>query len=220
MKGIIFDLDGVICSTDEYHYKAWNELAKKIGIMDFTRKDNDRQRGISRMESLEVVLEKTSIIYKEEEKISLAEIKNKLYCEMLKKMSEKDLSDEVKQTLITLRERGYKLAIGSSSKNTKIILKRIGLENFFDAISDGNNITHSKPDPEVFIKATDSLELLPKECYVVEDAKAGIDAAKAGGFTGIGIGDASKYEKADFKINHFKDLLQIIKEMDYNRLSY
>jgi beta-phosphoglucomutase len=210
MKGIIFDLDGVICSTDDYHYKAWHELAIRIGITDFTREDNHRQRGVSRMESLEVLLEKSDKVYSPKEKISMADYKNQIYYEMLKQMTEKDLSDGVKKTLIYLKEKGYKLAIGSSSKNTKIILERIALGSFFDAISDGTNITKSKPDPEVFLKAANYLGLKPKECYVVEDAKAGIDAAIEGGFPCFAIGDAAAYKKANFILDKFEDLMKIL----------
>lgn len=210
MKGIIFDLDGVICSTDEFHYKAWCDLAAEIGIANFTKEDNYRQRGVSRMESLEILLEKSDREYTPEEKISLADYKNNIYVGMLKDMSQKDIYPGVMDTLEYLKNKGFKLAIGSSSKNAGYILEKIGLKHFFDAISDGNNITKSKPDPEVFIKAAEYLKLSPKECFVVEDAEAGIDAAKAGGFTAIAIGSAVSYEKADFKLIKFEDLKEIV----------
>ena len=210
VKGVIFDLDGVLCSTDEYHFLAWKALAEKLGITDFTRKDNARQRGVSRMESLEIVLEKAHKQYTQEEKLQFAEYKNNLYKEMLGRMSEADLSDDVRHTLLSLRARKIKLAVGSSSKNTPLILRRLGLHDFFDALSDGNNITRSKPDPEVFLKAAEYLHLAPHDCIVVEDAHAGIDAAKAGGFTAVAIGDAKTHAAADYKIDVLSDLLKIL----------
>ena len=140
IHAIIFDLDGVICFTDKYHYQAWKELADREGIY-FDEKINDRLRGVSRMQSLDIILERASREYTEEEKESMAAMKNESYVKLLENMSTKDLSDEVKNTLDELRHRGYKLAIGSSSKNTKKILKQIGLVDYFDAISDGTNIT-------------------------------------------------------------------------------
>ncbi|ABX41401.1 beta-phosphoglucomutase [Lachnoclostridium phytofermentans] len=209
MKGFIFDLDGVICSTDEYHYEAWKVLAKKLGV-SFSRMDNNRQRGVSRMESLEVLLEKSEKLFTEDEKVTLADYKNKIYQSLLNNMGEKDLSYEVKDTLDRLREKGYKLAIGSSSRNAKIILEKIGLDNYFDAVSDGNNITKSKPDPEVFIKAAEYMNIPCEQCYVVEDAKSGVEAAIAGGFKTIAVGDAIKYKIAEYNLNSFQELLKIV----------
>ncbi|MBP3719932.1 MAG: HAD hydrolase-like protein, partial [Clostridia bacterium] len=149
---IIFDLDGVICFTDEYHYKAWKSLADEMNI-PFDRTVNNRLRGVSRMASLEIILEKyTGPALSEEEKVRLATKKNDLYRASLAEMSPADLPVEVKETLDALRAMGLKLAIGSSSKNTPFILGQIGLDGYFDAVSDGNNITRSKPDPEVFVK--------------------------------------------------------------------
>lgn len=148
VKAVIFDLDGVICSTDEYHYQAWKTLADKIHTK-FDREINNRLRGVSRMESLEIILEKyEGEPFTQSEKERMAEEKNETYRKNLEKMSEKDLSAEVKETLEELRKRGYLLAIGSSSKNAPFILERIGLAGYFDAVADGNHITHSKPDPE------------------------------------------------------------------------
>lgn len=210
-KAIIFDLDGVICSTDEYHYKAWSILADRMEI-PFDRKKNERLRGVGRMESLEIVLEEyRGAELSDIEKINLAKEKNNLYRLSLRNMSPKDLSTEVKGTLDVLREWGIKLAIGSSSKNTKYILKQIGLDGFFDAISDGTNIKKSKPDPEVFLKAAELLNKNPEECLVVEDAEAGIDAAAAGGFDSAGIGNAANYRKSIYSLCSFCNILDIIK---------
>ena len=211
IHAIIFDLDGVICFTDKYHYQAWKELADREGIY-FDEKINDRLRGVSRMQSLDIILERASREYTEEEKESMAAMKNESYVKLLENMSTKDLSDEVKNTLDELSHRGYKLAIGSSSKNTKKILKQIGLVDYFDAISDGTNITKSKPDPEVFLKAADMVEEKPQNCLVVEDAAAGIDAACAGGFLSAGIGDAAAHEGVTYPIRTFGELLSICQD--------
>lgn len=207
-KGIIFDLDGVICSTDEYHYLAWQALADRLGI-PFDRERNHLLRGVSRMASLEIILEKSGKTYTEEEKAAFAEEKNTRYRELLARMSTADLSDDVKATLDGLRARGILLAIGSSSKNTPFILDRIGLTGFFDAVSDGNNITRSKPDPQVFQMAADMLGLPPKDCLVVEDAHAGVEAGVAGGFDCAAIGDARDDERAAWHLDKLSDLLGI-----------
>lgn len=207
-SGIIFDLDGVICFTDKYHYQAWKKMADGIGVY-FDEVINNRLRGVSRMASLDIILERSEKEYSQEEKEKLAYEKNEIYKELLCKMSPADLSAEVKDTLDALRKKGCRLAIGSSSKNTKLILGRIGLDGYFDAISDGTNITHSKPDPEVFLKAAEFLGLNPSECLVVEDALAGIDAAVAGGFDSAGIGEAATHGKVTYPLESFSGLLEI-----------
>lgn len=213
-KAVIFDLDGVICHTDQYHYQAWKKMADKYHI-PFDTKINNRLRGVSRMESLEIILEQyTGPVLSDEEKIKMAVEKNDLYKKLLNEMTERDLSNEVKETLDELRKMGMKLVIGSSSKNAKIILSRIGLDNYFDAISDGNNITKSKPDPEVFVKAAEFVKVTPKESIVVEDAESGIDAAMAAGAIPIGIGTASKYEKTAYSIQSFSELIEIVKKLN------
>ena len=207
-KGIIFDLDGVICFTDKYHYQAWKQMADKEGIY-FDEIINNRLRGVSRMASLEIILERAEKAYTEEEKEQMASEKNETYKKLLYNMTTQDLSHEVKDTLDALRAKGCKLAIGSSSRNTKLILGQLGLADYFDAISDGTNITKSKPDPEVFLKAADFLGLQPEDCLVVEDAVAGIDAACAGGFESAGLGEAAEYEKCTYPMRSFGDLVNI-----------
>ena len=209
MKAVIFDLDGVICFTDKYHYLAWKKMADNIGVY-FDETINNRLRGVSRMASLEIIMERANRKYSQEEKEELAKYKNDYYVTLLSNMSENDLSDEVRETLIALRNRGYKLAIGSSSKNTKTILKQIGLGCFFDAISDGTNITNSKPDPEVFLKAAEYLNEKPADCLVVEDALAGIEAAYRGGFKSAGLGEAREHQEVTYKLDSFKDLLNVL----------
>lgn len=208
MKAFIFDLDGVIVSTDSLHYRAWKALADSEGIY-FDEEINNRLRGVSRMESLEIILERATRTYTDEEKVAMAERKNGIYRELLQVLTPSDRLAGVTETLDALRAQGYKLAIGSSSKNTPIILEKIGYSGYFDAISDGNNIKNSKPDPEVFLKAAEFLQLQPSECFVVEDAAAGITAAKAGGFTAIGIGSAAEDPNADYAIQTFANLLNI-----------
>ena len=208
-QGVIFDLDGVICFTDKFHYEAWKAMADEIGVY-FDETINNRLRGVSRMASLDIILERADRTYTQEEKEALAERKNNNYKKLLEKMNPADLSDEVKTTLDKLRSMGCLLAIGSSSKNAKFILKQLGLEGYFDAISDGTNITRSKPDPQVFQMAAQFLNLRPEECLVVEDAVAGIDAAKDGGFAAVGLGEAAEYGRTDHPLNTFGDLCGIL----------
>ena len=207
-KGIIFDLDGVICHTDKYHYQAWKKLADRLGIY-FDETINNRLRGVSRMESLNIILERADKTYTEQEKEAFATEKNEVYKELLKQMTPEELSPEVKDTLEELRNRGILLSIGSSSKNAGFILNRLGLGDFFDAVSDGNNISHSKPDPEVFLKAAEFLKLPASECLVVEDAEAGLLVAKNGGMDSAAIGDAVKSDLPQYKLETFSDLLNI-----------
>ena len=208
-QAIIFDLDGVICFTDEYHYLAWKQMADSLGVY-FDREINNRLRGVSRMASLEIVLERCSgPALSDERKVELATMKNDIYRESLAQMSPADLSDEVRDTLNGLRERGLKLAIGSSSKNTPFILGQLGLGSFFDAVSDGNNITRSKPDPEVFLKAAEMLGLEPSVCLVVEDAVSGAEAGHAGGFDVACVGDAARAGSGDYNMQSVAELLDI-----------
>ena len=210
IKAVIFDLDGVICFTDHYHYLAWKAIADEYGIY-FDEIINNRLRGVSRRASFDIILERyEGRPFSEEEKEEICSRKNEIYREYLKEMSPADLSDEVRDTLIELKQKGLKLAIGSSSRNTRFILEKIGLKDFFTAISDGTNITRSKPDPEVFLKAAQFIDEDPKDCLVVEDAKAGIDAACAGGFHSCGIGEASSYEKTEYPIESFSKLKEIV----------
>lgn len=209
-EAVIFDLDGVICFTDHYHYLAWKALADSLGI-PFDERKNDRLRGVSRMASLEIVLEDyCGPALTQADKEALAARKNELYRAYLKSMTPVDLSGEVRDTLHALREKGLKLAIGSSSKNAPLILERIGLSGFFDAVSDGNNITRSKPDPQVFTMAAQMLGLTPEKCLVVEDAPAGIQAAAAGGFHSAGLGPAAQCGLAAYPLSRFSDLISIV----------
>ncbi len=215
LDSVIFDLDGVLVFSDKYHYLAWKRMADDMGIY-FDEKINNRLRGVSRMASLEIILEN----YKgeplsEEAKFELAERKNSYYRELLGNMQPCDVSDNVRYTLRQLKQDGYKVAIGSSSKNTKFILERVNLDGEFDAISDGTNIVNSKPDPEVFLKAAEFLDSNPVNCIVVEDSESGIDAAVAGGMVSAAIGDATNCGKADYCINRLSDLIGILGTQKY-----
>lgn len=209
LRGIIFDLDGVIVSTDEQHYLGWKALADRLGI-PFTREVNSRFRGVSRMACMNILEELGGKHYTDSEKIAYADWKNEYYRELLDQMSPADLSQEVRSTLDALRARGLKLAVGSSSKNAKFILQRIGLSDYFDAVSDGTNISRSKPDPEVFLKAAEYLGLAPSDCLVVEDAVSGVEAAHAGGMKAATVGDAAGRGCGDFILSRFADLLAYI----------
>lgn len=210
LQGIIFDLDGVLVFTDGYHYKGWKALADRLGIA-FDETINNRLRGVSREESLHIVLENYhGPAFSEEEKQALAAEKNSVYRGLLETLSPADVTDTVRQTLTELKAAGYRLAIGSSSKNTPLILEKTGLAPFFEAVSDGNSITHSKPHPEVFLNAAAALKLLPGQCAVVEDAKAGIDGAKAAGMFAVGIGDAASYAKTDAAISSLAQLQGVL----------
>lgn len=189
IRGVIFDLDGVVVSTDELHYRAWQRLADEDGIY-FDRSINERLRGVSRMESLEILLERATRHYSPEQKATLAERKNNTYRESLQTLTPADALPGSREILTELRRRGIRTAVGSSSKNSPLILERTGLAALFDAIADGNDISHSKPDPEVFLLAAARLGLSPAECLVVEDAVAGIEAGRRAGMAVFGIGTA------------------------------
>lgn len=200
IKAVIFDLDGVILSTDNFHYLAWKQLADRENIY-FDREINERLRGVSRMESLAIILERAKKNYSEQEKIAMAEFKNNIYRESLKDLSPDDVFPGVLDFIHLLQRKGIKIAIGSSSKNTKFILKQVGLyETFAGAISDGTNISKSKPDPEVFLKAAEMVGVEPENCLVIEDADAGIESAKAAGMIAMGMGYASKHPLNDYSV--------------------
>lgn len=213
MKAVIFDLDGVLVSTDTYHYRAWKELADSCGIY-FDEKINNRLRGVSRAESLEIILEKhTGAPFSDTEKKHMLDFKNEIYVRYLQEMKPADVADEVRDTLSRLHEDHIKLAVGSSSKNTKFILERTALADMFDAVSDGTNITRSKPDPEVFLKAAAFVGTVPEECLVVEDAVSGINAAHAGKMKAAGIGEAARYKGTDYPIQHISELTGIMNDL-------
>ncbi len=190
IEAVIFDLDGVIVTTDHCHYKAWKQIADEENI-PFDEKINERLRGVSRMASLDIVLEKAPGTYSREERHILAERKNACYVEQIKALTADAILPGVMENICRLKEMGIKIAIGSSSKNTPLILKQIGLSHCFDAVIDGNQIQNSKPDPEVFLKAARVLGVMPENCLVVEDADAGILAAKRAGMASLAVNNAA-----------------------------
>lgn len=205
ISAVIFDLDGVIVSTDEYHYQAWKQISDQEKIY-FDREINETLRGVSRMESLDIILSRSDRRYNDNEKQLLALQKNEIYCKLLNNLSPNNILPGVINLLLSLKARDIKVAIGSSSKNTPFILQQIGLTSNFDAIADGNSIKNSKPDPEVFLLAADMMGVTPTVCAVIEDAQAGIDAAKAAGMKAVGIGSASTCLNADLKLKDLTNL--------------
>ncbi|MEG2158294.1 MAG: beta-phosphoglucomutase [Clostridia bacterium] len=209
-SGIIFDLDGVLVRTDKFHYSAWKRVAEERGIY-FDRIINKRLLGLGRMESLEIILEKAVSPLTQEQKEQMAYEKNEIYKQYISRLTASDVRAEDRETLIELRRRGVKLAVGSSSRNAKFILKQIGLTEYFDAISDGNNISHSKPSPEVFLCAATMLSVLPAKCLVVDDAMTGMDAAINCGMTAVAMAEAQAHPQATYKISSLSQLLDIVR---------
>lgn len=209
MKGFIFDLDGVVVDTAKYHYLGWKILAQDLGF-DFPASCNERQKGVSRMESLEIVLEAGNITgLSEEEKIELADRKNGYYLEMISNIGKDEILPGIEEFLQKLKKAGYKTALGSASKSASRILKQLEIEEYFDAVVDGNLVTKPKPDSEVFTKGADMLKIPYKDCTVVEDAKAGVEAAKAAGMKCIGIGSKEILKDADIVLKSTEDLLTV-----------
>ena len=198
MKGAIFDLDGVLVDTAVYHYAAWKELANELGF-EFTEKDNERLKGVSRMKSLEILLSIGNISASKEQKEKWATEKNERYVKLLENLNEKSLLNGAYDYLKLLKSKGVLTALGSASKNAPYILEKTGISDMFDAVVDGNSVAKAKPDPEVFLKAAQMLELKPEECIVFEDSQAGIEAARKGGFHIVAVDknrvlkDAEKY---------------------------
>jgi len=196
IEACIFDLDGVIVDTAVYHYQAWKRLANELGF-DFTEAQNERLKGISRMRSLELILQWGGIHKTAAEQQALATRKNEWYVEMINQMTPQEILPGAKEFLEQVRSAGLSTALGSASKNSSAILERTALLPLFDAIVDGNTVTASKPDPEVFLKGAAALGIAPAHCVVFEDAIAGIEAAKAAGMKSVGIGDRETLTGAD-----------------------
>lgn len=201
----LFDLDGVIVDTAKYHYLAWKRLAETLNF-DFSLENNEKLKGVSRMESLDILLKIGGLNFDEEKKLQMAAQKNQWYVEYISSMTEDELLPGVKSFIFSVRDKGIKTAIGSVSKNTMTILKRINMCQYFDAIIDGNKIAHAKPNPEVFLKGAEALGVNPSNCVVFEDAEAGIQAAINAGMHSIGVGSPSVLGKADFVISSFDEI--------------
>lgn len=195
----IFDLDGVILDTATYHYEAWKRLANSLGF-DFTHEQNEQLKGISRMDSLDLVLGWGKTQKSPDEKIQLAQQKNAWYLELIGQMKADEILPGVRQFIEELKAAGVRIALGSASKNSAEILERTGISDFFDVIVDGNSVSRSKPDPEVFSRGAELLGLAPENCVVIEDAAAGVEAAHRAGMKVIGIGDPQVLKNADLVI--------------------
>jgi beta-phosphoglucomutase len=210
IRACIFDLDGVIVDTAKYHFMAWKRLADDLGIL-FTEKDNERLKGVSRMASLDIVLEIGGKKLKMAEKEALAALKNKWYVEYISRMTPGEILPGTLEFIHELKRKKIKIALGSASRNTPLILERVGMNTVFDAVADGNTIQKAKPDPEVFLKAAGMIGIDPNRCAVFEDAMAGVEAALNAGMICIGIGE----------MNVLKNAHMVIKglyEMNINRL--
>jgi len=194
IKAFIFDLDGVITDTAEYHFRGWQRLAQEEGL-PFTREDNEALRGVSRRESLLLLLKGRT--YPEAKLLEMMERKNNYYLEFIKEITPRDLLPGAKELVEELRAAGYKTALGSASKNAREVIERLGIAALFDAISDGYSVERAKPAPDLFLHAARQLGLAPGECVVVEDAAAGIEAARAGGFRSVGLGPRERVGAAD-----------------------
>lgn len=206
MKGAIFDLDGVIVDTAKYHYLAWKELADELGFF-FKESDNERLKGVSRMRSLEILLEVGGITASESEKREMAESKNARYIKLLDDLDKRELLEGAEDYLKKLRSEGVLISLGSASKNAPLILEKLGIADLFDAIVDGNSVSKAKPDPEVFLKAAQMLNLSPVECCVFEDSQAGIEAARKAGCSVIAVDKGDVLKCADKYVKCLGDLL-------------
>jgi beta-phosphoglucomutase len=200
IRACIFDLDGVIVDTAKYHFLAWKRLADQLGI-PFTEKDNERLKGVSRMDSLDIILELGNRKPNEHQKYEYATLKNAWYVDYISKMTPEEILPGCVKFINELRDAGIRVAIGSASKNTPMILDRVGIKELFDAVADGNIVSKAKPDPEVFLKAADMIGIVPSECIVFEDAIAGVQAAINAGMICIGVGSPEILTKAHFVIS-------------------
>ena len=205
IKACLFDLDGVVVDTARYHYIAWKKIADDLGF-HFSEKDNERLKGVSRMDSLDILLTVGRITLEQNQKELIADKKNNLYVSYIRQMTPDEILPGVIPFLDELREQGIRIALGSASKNAMAILDLINLTSKFDAVIDGNKVSKAKPDPEVFLKGASELEIDPQNCLVFEDAQAGIDAARNAGMHIIGIGKAENLKNAEFVIPGFENM--------------
>jgi len=200
IKGCIFDLDGVIVDTAKYHYLAWKKLATMLNI-DFTEEDNERLKGVSRMASLDIILEIGNRVYDEKTKEEYASLKNKWYLDYINRMMPDEILPGSLEFISELKFSGIKVALGSASRNTPLILERLGIGSLFDSIADGNVVSKAKPDPEVFLTAAKMIGVPPEECIVFEDAVAGVEAALKAGMGCVGIGSEKTLKDAHFVVS-------------------
>jgi beta-phosphoglucomutase len=212
IKAVIFDLDGVIVDTAQYHFLAWKRLAKELGV-PFTEADNERLKGVSRMQSLDILLELGGISLNQHDKERLANKKNTWFVDFVERMVPEEIYPGVKPLLRKLKERGIKVGLASSSKNAQTVIQLLHIQHAFDVVVDGTMITHSKPDPEIFLLAARRLGVAPADCIVFEDAEAGVEAALAAGMKCIGVGSTEQLGKADKVISQTGDFqLELLEE--------
>lgn len=204
-KGLIFDLDGVIVDTAKYHYIAWRELADGLGI-SFTKEDNERLKGVSRMASFEIILEIGGRTMSEQEKEENCRKKNDIYVSYIQKITQDELLPGVKEFMADAKAKGFKISLGSASRNSSLILDRLGITGLFDAVIDGTKVSRAKPDPEVFLKGAGELKIPAPECIVFEDAVAGVEAAHNAGMKAVGVGSKSILAEADAIIDGFREI--------------
>lgn len=210
MRACIFDLDGVLVDTAKYHFLAWKKLAAELGI-ELTELENERLKGVGRMESLEIILSLGNLTRTTEEKIALTEKKNVWFVDFIQGMKKEEIFDGVEKLLMELKSKNIHIALASSSKNAQAVITKLNVADRFEVVVDGTMITHSKPDPEIFLMAARRLSVDPSECVVIEDAEAGVAAAISAGMKCVGIGNYRQLGKADLVRGH-------IKELDYNLL--
>ena len=204
IKGFIFDLDGVITDTAELHFQAWKKLSDDMG-WKFDREVNEKLRGVSRMDSINIIKDHNKAQVSQEKLAELATLKNDIYVESLDQMTPNDYLHGAQELLNLLRKEGFLVALGSASKNAVKVLKQLDANKYFDVVGDGDSVTKSKPEPDIFLYGAEQLGLKPEECVVYEDAEAGIDAAKAGGFHTVGIGPEDRVGHADVRFDTMKE---------------
>ena len=204
IRACIFDLDGVIVDTAHYHYLAWKRLANELGF-DLTNEQNEQLKGVSRMRSLEILLEIGGLTVSEVEKERLAHKKNEWFNDFIERMLPEEIFPGVRPLIEKLKFKGIKVALASSSKNARTVMRRLQIENLFEAVVDGNMINRTKPHPEIFLKTAQLIEVIPSECLVFEDAEAGVDAAIAAGMKCVGVGSIARLGKANMVIDKTGD---------------
>ncbi|NNG65818.1 beta-phosphoglucomutase [Caldanaerobacter subterraneus] len=212
-EAVIFDLDGVITDTARYHYLAWKKLADELGIY-FDEVINERLKGVSRLESLEIILERSQKQYSQDEKEYLANKKNEYYKEMIKKITPEDLLPGVEKFIEELKKRGIKTAIASVSKNAFTVVENLKIKDKFDYIVDANEIKRGKPDPEIFLNAADHLGISPEKCIGIEDSAAGITAIKRAGMFAVGVGNPETVKEADLILKDMTEACKILELLD------
>ena len=204
IKGLIFDLDGVIVDTAHYHYLSWREISRGLNI-DFTVKDNENLKGVSRIDSLNYILKLGSLSFNTEEKNNLLDKKNNIYKHSISTLGKKNILKGVEKILSKAKEKKMLLAVGSSSKNAKMIVEKLNLTHLFQAVVDGTMVKKTKPDPEVFLKAAKKMNLKASECIVFEDAESGVIAAKKGGFNVVSVGNINIRNIGDVYVESLED---------------